>query len=182
MSAKPRIATCSLAGCFGCHMSVLDLDERLLALAEVVEFDRSPVDDLKVFRGRCAIGIVEGGCCNEENVQVLEEFRRNCDLLVALGDCAIGGGIPALRNHVPLRECLEQAYLTAPGLWNPAGVIPNDPELPLLLNRVYPCSEVVKVDVSIPGCPPPADAIWQVLTAALEGRPATIEYGVLKYD
>ena len=182
MSTKPRIATCSLAGCFGCHMSLLDLDERLLALAGTVEFDRSPVNDFKRFRGRCAIGIVEGGCCNEENVQVLEEFRRSCDVLVALGDCAIGGGVPAMRNHVPLRECLEQAYLAAPGLWNPAAVIPNDPELPLLLNRVYTCSEVVKIDFSIPGCPPPADAIWQALTAALAGRPIELEYGVLKYD
>jgi len=112
---------------------------------------------------------------------VLEEFRKSCDVLVALGDCAISGGIPAMRNNVPLRECLEQAYLGAPGLWNPAAVIPNDPELPLLLNRIYPCSEVVKVDVSIPGCPP-AEAIGQALTAALAGRPIQLEYGVLKYD
>jgi NAD-reducing hydrogenase small subunit len=182
MTSKPRLATCSLAGCFGCHMSVLDLDLRLLDLAALVEFDRSPVNDLKRFRGRCAIGIVEGACCNEENVHVLEEFRKGCDVLIALGDCAISGGIPAMRNNVPLRECLEQAYLAAPGLWNPAAIIPNDPELPLLLNRTYPCSEVVKVDVSIPGCPPPADAIGQALTAALGGRPIQLEYGVLKYD
>lgn len=94
MSAKPRIATVSLAGCFGCHMSLLDLDERILQLAELVEFDRSPINDLKRFTGRCAIGLVEGGCCNEENVHVLEDFRRHCDVLVSLGDCAINGGFP----------------------------------------------------------------------------------------
>jgi NAD-reducing hydrogenase small subunit len=181
-AAKPRIATASLAGCFGCHMSILDIDERILELAEVVEFDRSPINDLKTFTGRCALGIIEGGCCNEENVHVLEEFRRNCDVLVGLGDCAINGGIPAMRNHVPLRECLEVAYLDGPGIHNPGGVIPNDPEIPLLLHRVYPCHEVVKIDYFIPGCPPPADAIWDALTALLAGRSPELPYQVLKYD
>jgi NAD-reducing hydrogenase small subunit len=182
MSAKPRIATVSLAGCFGCHMSILDIDARILQLAEVVEFDRSPINDLKTFTGRCAVGIVEGGCCNEENVHVLEDFRKHCDVLVSLGDCAINGGIPALRNHLPLRECLEEAYLRSPGVFNPGGIIPNDPEIPLLLNRVYPCHEVVKIDHFIPGCPPPADAIWQVLLGLLEGRSVEVDYADLKYD
>ncbi len=182
MPAKARIATVSLAGCFGCHMSVLDIDERILQLAELVEFDRSPINDYKQFTARCAVGIVEGGCCNEENVHVLESFRKHCDVLVSLGDCAINGGVPALRNTIPLRECLEEAYLKSPGVYNPAGAIPNDPEIPLLLNRVYPCHEVVKIDYFIPGCPPPADAIWTTLLALLEGRPVAPAYETLKYD
>lgn len=179
---KPKIATCSLAGCFGCHMSILDIDERILQLAELVEFDNSPINDLKTFRNRCALGIVEGGCCNEENVHVLHQFRQNCDLLVSLGDCAISGGIPAMRNLVPLEECLETAYLKSPGIYNPSKIIPNDKEIPLLLNKVYPCHEVVKIDFHIPGCPPPADAIWQVLTNLLNGKEPSISYEVLKYD
>ena len=182
MPAKARIATVSLAGCFGCHMSVLDLDERILELAELVEFDRSPINDYKAFAGRCAVGIVEGGCCNEENVHVLEEFRKQCDVLVSLGDCAISGGVPALRNNIPLRECLEEAYLKSPGVYNPGGIIPNDPEIPLLLNRVYPCHEVVKIDCFIPGCPPPAEAIWTTLLALLRGEPVAPAYAHLKYD
>ena len=83
---KPRIATTSLCGCFGCHMSLLDIDERILTLAKAVEFARSPINDYKVFTGRCAVGIIEGGCCNEENVHVLEDFRKHCDVLIALGD------------------------------------------------------------------------------------------------
>lgn len=181
-AAKPRIATCSLAGCFGCHMSILDIDERILQLAEVVEFDRSPINDYKEITQRCAVGIVEGGCCNEENVHVLENFRRNCDVLVGLGDCAINGGIPAMRNHVPLRECLEVAYLESPGIWNPGGIIPNDPEIPLLLHKVYPCREVVKIDHFIPGCPPPADAIWEALLSLLNGTSPELAYETLKYD
>ena len=181
-AAKPRIATVSLAGCFGCHMSILDLDERILELAEVVEFDRSPINDHKEFCGRCAVGIIEGGCCNEENVRVLEDFRKHCEMLVSLGECAINGGIPAMRNHVPLRECLETAYLNAPGIWNPGGALPNDPEIPLLLRRVFSAHEVVKIDYFIPGCPPPADAIWAGLVALLEGREPELPYEVLKYD
>ena len=182
MGAKPRIATVSLAGCFGCHMSVLDIDERILQLAELVEFDRSPINDYKEFQDRCAVGIVEGGCCNEENVEVLEQFRKQCDMLISLGDCAINGGIPAMRNNIPLRECLEEAYLKSPGVYNPLNVIPNDKEIPLLLNRVYPCHEVVKIDLFIPGCPPSADAIWGHLTALLTGKPVAPDYKNLKYD
>ncbi len=182
MAAKPRIATVSLAGCFGCHMSLLDLDERILKLAELVEFDRSPINDYKDFRARCAVGVVEGGCCTEENVHVLERFRKQCDLLVSIGECAISGGIPAMRNNIPLRECLEEAYLKSPGVYNPGGVIPNDPEIPLLLHRLYPCHEVVKIDLFIPGCPPPADAIWDALVSLLAGRPAAPAYDRLKYD
>jgi NAD-reducing hydrogenase small subunit len=182
MSAKPRIATVSLAGCFGCHMSVLDIDERILKLAELVEFDRSPINDFKEFQGRCAIGIIEGGCCNEENVHVLEKFRKNCDMLLSLGDCAINGGIPAMRNCLPLRECLEEAYLRSPGVYNPGGIIPNDPEIPLLLHRVYPCHEVVKIDDFIPGCPPSADTIWEYLHAILTCTAPSPAYGRLKYD
>ncbi|MBE0602995.1 MAG: NADP oxidoreductase [Deltaproteobacteria bacterium] len=182
MGAKPRIATVSLAGCFGCHMSVLDIDERILTLAELVEFDRSPINDFKEFQDRCAVGIVEGGCCNEENVEVLEQFRKYCDVLISLGDCAINGGIPAMRNNIPLRECLEEAYLKCPGVYNPLNIIPNDKEIPLLLNRVYPCHEVVKIDLFIPGCPPSADAIWANLTALLSGKPVEPDYKNLKYD
>ena len=182
MAQKRRIATVSLAGCFGCHMSILDIDERILQLAELVEFDRSPINDYKHFTGRCDVGLVEGGCCNEENVHVLEDFRKNCDVLVSLGECAINGGIPALRNNLPLRECLEEAYLKSPGVYNPSGAIPNDPEIPLLLHRVYPCHEVVKMDHFIPGCPPPADAIWSAVVALLTGQPVEIAYARLKYD
>ena len=182
MTAKPRIATVSLAGCFGCHMSILDIDERILQLAELVEFDRSPINDYKEFQGRCAVGIIEGGCCNEENVHVLEQFRKNCDVLISLGECAIIGGIPAMRNNIPLRECLEEAYVKSPGVYNPSGAIPNDTEIPLLLNRLYTCHEVVKIDYFIPGCPPSADTIWDTLVALLSGKPMVPVYSHLKYD
>lgn len=180
--SKPRIATTSLCGCFGCHMSLLDIDERILDLAEIVEFDRSPINDLKDFTGRCAVGLIEGGCANAENVHVLKRFREQCDILVSVGDCAISGGVPALRNMVPLRECLREAYVSGPSVSNPSGRIPDDPEIPLLLDKVYPAHEVVKIDYSLPGCPPSADTLWQALTALLGGRTLDLPYELVKYD
>lgn len=182
MAKKKRIATTSLAGCFGCHMSLLDIDDRILALAELVDFDRSPIDDFKQITQQCDVGLLEGGCANEGNIEVLREFRLNCDVLVSLGDCATMGGIPALRNLVPLRECFAEAYLDGPSVYNPSGQIPNDVELPLLLDKVYPCHEVVKIDYHLPGCPPSADTIWQTLVALLTGKPADLPYELLKYD
>jgi NAD-reducing hydrogenase small subunit len=180
--SKPRIATTSLCGCFGCHMSLLDVDERILALAEIVEFDKSPIDDIKELTGRCRLGLIEGGCANLENVLVLRRFREQCEILVSVGDCATTGGIPALRNLVPLRECLEQAYLKAPSLLNPSGRVPDDPEIPLLLDKVYPAHEVVQIDYHLPGCPPSAETLWQALHALLAGRPVVLPYELLKYD
>lgn len=179
---KPRIATTSLAGCFGCHMSLLDIDERILDLADLVEFDRSPIDDIKSITGQCAVGLIEGGCCNEENVEVLRHFREHCDILVSVGDCATMGGIPAMRNTVPLAECLNEAYRDGVTVYNPSGQIPNDEELPLLLNKVFPCHEVVKVDYHLPGCPPSAETLWQALVALLNNKPPELPYELIKYD
>ncbi len=82
--SKPVIATASLAGCFGCHMSILDIDDRILKLIELVEFNKSPIDDIKTFTKPCDIGIIEGGCCNSENVENLRAFRKNCKILISL--------------------------------------------------------------------------------------------------
>jgi NAD-reducing hydrogenase small subunit len=180
--SKPVIATASLAGCFGCHMSILDIDDRILKLFELVEFNKSPIDDIKKFTKPVDVGIIEGGCCNSENVEVLRSFRKNCKILVSLGECAIMGGLPAMRNGIPVGECLEEAYLNCPSVAPEDRIIPDDAELPILLDRVYPCHEVVKIDHFLPGCPPPADLIWEVLTALLEGRPLNLAYNFIKYD
>ncbi|MFC1561291.1 NADP oxidoreductase [Candidatus Latescibacterota bacterium] len=179
---KPSIATTSLAGCFGCHMSILDIDDRILKLIELVDFNKSPINDIKEFTGHCLIGLVEGGCANEENVSVLRDFRKHCDILISLGDCATMGGLPALRNTIPLKECMEEAYLNSLTVHNPAGIIPNDTEIPLLLDKVYPCHEVVKIDYHIPGCPPSADAIWETLVTLLNNKPVDLPYELIKYD
>ncbi len=180
--AKPKVATASLAGCFGCHMSLLDIDDRILKLIELVDFDKSPIDDIKEFTGQCLVGLVEGGCCNEDNVRVLQDFRRHCDVLISFGDCATMGGLPAMRNGIPLSECLEEAYLNGVTVYNPQKQIPSDPELPLLLDKVYPLHEVVKIDYYLPGCPPSADTIWETLVALLNNKPLDLPYELIKYD
>ena len=184
---KARIATASLAGCFGCHMALLDIDERLIELMKLVEFDRSPLTDIKTFTRRCDIGIIEGGCCNEENVHVLRDFRRNCDILIGIGQCAIMGGLPAMRNAImhsdePLRECLEEAFITGRYLQNKTQVIPNDPALPLLLDEVYACSEVVEMDFHIPGCAPTGDVIYETLISLLAGKFRGFEKERIRFD
>jgi len=176
---KIRVATTSLAGCFGCHMSLLDIDERLLELVELVEFDRSPLTDIK-HCGPCDVGIIEGGICNAENVHVLREFRQNCKVLIALGACAVNGGLPAQRNHLDLRECLQEVYSYSLGVVN--GSVPNDPELPLPLDKVHPIGEIVRIDYFIPGCPPSGDAIWKFLTDLIAGRTPRIGHPMLHFD
>lgn len=174
-TGKKRVATASLAGCFGCHMSLLDIDLDILDVLELVEIDKSPLTDKKRFDRRCDIGIIEGGCCNTENVEVLRDFRENCDVLVAMGECAIWGGLPAMRNMVPLEECLMEAYRVK-------SMIPNDIELPKILDQVYACNEVVKIDYYVPGCPPDASHIWKMIKYVLFDVPYTITSQEISYD
>lgn len=178
--SKLKIATCSLAGCFGCHMSLLDLDERLLTLLEVVEFDRSPINDLKHISQPVDVGLIEGGVCNADNVHVLREFRERCKVLVAVGECANTGGIPSMRNGFSLRACLEEGFIR--GLGTESAQIPDDAELPLLLNKVRPLHHIVKIDYFLPGCPPSSDAFWYFLTELLAGRDPSLPRELIHFD
>ncbi len=177
---KLKVATCSLAGCFGCHMSFLDIDERIVQLVENVEFDRSPINDFKELADEIDIGLIEGGVCNTENIETLRDFRSKCKVLIAVGACSISGGVPALRNGIDVRELLEESYINGVGVEN--GQIPTDPELPYILEEVSPIHEVVKVDFFLPGCPPPADAFWQILTDIIDGRQPDLPYDLLSFD
>lgn len=179
MTEKIKLATASLAGCFGCHMSFLDIDERILELVDLVEFERSPFTDIKAMAA-CDVGLIEGGVANEENVAVLKDFRSHCKVLVAVGACAIDGGIPSLRNQFSVKECLKESYVDGIGVENPH--IPDDPEIPMLLNKVHPIQEVVNVDYFLPGCPPSADTIWSFINKLVEGRPVGLSRDLIRYD
>jgi NAD-reducing hydrogenase small subunit len=174
-----RIATTSLAGCFGCHMSLLDIDEALVDLMDRIELDRSPLTDIKHVGDGVDVGLIEGGVCNVENVEVLREFRSRCRVLVAVGACAMYGGVPSLRNGIPVAELVAEAYL-APGLLHPQ--VPRDPELPPLLKSVLPLHEVVRVDVTLPGCPPPAAAFRELIVATLESRAPVLPAPARRFD
>ena len=166
---KPRIATAWLGGCSGCHMSFVDMDERLIDLAPLIDLVFSPIMDVKEFPGDVDATLVEGAVANEENLHQLKLIRERTKFLVAFGDCAVTGNVTAMRN--PLRRAeavLKRAYIENVDL-NPRR--PADPGIvPVLLDRVRPVHEVVPVDVFLPGCPPSADLIHFVLTELVAGR------------
>jgi NAD-reducing hydrogenase small subunit len=167
LTGRPRLATVWLGGCSGCHMSFLDLDERLVELARRVELCASPLTDVKDFP-EVDVTLVEGAVANEEHLAHIRTVRARSRLLVAFGDCAVTGNVTAMRNLFALSDVLDRAYRETATV---VTTVPPDGDLvPLLLARVRPVHEVVPVDVFLPGCPPSADAIWELLTALLEGR------------
>ena len=167
---KLRLATLWLDGCSGCHMSLLDMDERLLDLAGKVEFVYSPLVDAKVFPEGVDIACIEGAISSAEDEGKLRTVRERSGLLIALGDCAVTGNIPALRNSCGVDAMMASVYLNRETC-NPQ--IPAT-ELPTLHNQALPLHNFVKDDLFIPGCPPSADPLFTALTALVEGRIADL--------
>jgi NAD-reducing hydrogenase small subunit len=166
---KARVATAWLGGCSGCHMSLLDLDERLIGLAPKMDLVFSPIMDVKEFPEDVDLTLVEGAVANEENLELIKRIRARTRLLVSFGDCAVTGNVTAMRN--PLRVAapvIERSYLDKANL-NPRR--PSEPGIvPALLDQVLPVHAVVAVDVFLPGCPPSAELIHFVLSEAVAGR------------
>jgi len=167
MSPKPRLATVWLGGCSGCHMSFLDLDERLIDLAGRVDLVASPITDYKGFP-QADITLVEGAVANEEHLAHVREVRKKTRILISFGDCAITGNVTAMRNAFGVDDVLNRAYREAAAVV--VGIPSGNHVVPKLLPRVRPVHEVVRVDYYLPGCPPPADAIWQVVLELLDGK------------
>ncbi len=161
---KVKVATIWFSGCSGCHMSFLDLDERLVELAQKVDIVYSPVVDIKEFPDGVDVTLVEGAVGNSEHWELLREIRKRTKLLVAFGDCAVTGNVPSMRNPLPREEVLRSVYGDGeiPGL--------EEGEVPKLLPQALPLSMVVPVDGFIHGCPPPADRIWRFLQRLLAGE------------
>jgi len=161
--SKTRIATLWLDGCSGCHMSLLDMDERLLSLANSIEIVYSPLVDAQEFPKQVDVCLVEGAVSSQEDLEMIQIVRQHSKLLVALGDCAVTSNVPAMRNTVPVKQLLRGIYGPSSGSTPTEGVPP-------LLRRAVPLHKVVKVDLHVPGCPPAADAIFMVLSELLAGR------------
>jgi NAD-reducing hydrogenase small subunit len=156
---KPTLATTWLDGCSGCHMSILDLDERLIALAQRVDVVYGPYVDAKAFPDSVDVTLVEGAVSSEDDLHKIQHIREHTKFLIALGDCAITGNVPAMRNAYMPQTVLARAYEHPP-----------DRCVPRLLPTARPIHELVKVDLFIPGCPPPANAIFYALSELLDGR------------
>ncbi len=178
--AKPKLSSDWLAGCAGCHMSLLDIDERIVKVAELVDLRATPITDFKEpDESGVDVGILEGGISNSYNEEVALRMRSRCGLLVALGDCAVFGGVPAMRNFFTLEETLRRAYVETEST-DANGFIPTDPEL-CKPTEVRALQDVVPVDIFVPGCPPSADVIYYVLSELAQGRRPEIKGDMLDW-
>ena len=163
---RPTLATIWLDGCSGCHMSFLDMDERLFDIAERADIVYSPIIDAKEYPNDVDFCLVEGAVSSEEDLHKIRLVRERTRTLISFGDCAVTANVPALRNPIGVQPLLDRAYVENvtlnPGI--PLAVVPA------LLPTARPVHRVVKVDVFLPGCPPSADLIYQVRVDVLEGR------------
>lgn len=163
---KKKLATVWLDGCSGCHMSVLDMDELLIELNELIELVYSPLVDHKIIPDDIDITLVEGAISSTDDLEKIHKLRKNSAMLVSLGDCAVTGNVPSMRNHFNVNEVMKRSYEENvdenPG--SPTSVVPQ------LLPQTRPVHEYVPVDFYIPGCPPSAAAIHHVLVELLNGR------------
>ncbi len=166
MTGKPTLATVWLDGCSGCHMSFIDMDERLLELAERADIVYSPIVDAKEYPSGVDFCLVEGAVSSEEDLHKIRLVRERTRTLISFGDCAVTANVPALRNPIGVQPLLDRAYVENVTL-NPG--IPLE-VVPALLPMARPVHHVVDVDVFLPGCPPSADLIYQLLVDVLEGR------------
>ncbi|MEI7998930.1 MAG: NADP oxidoreductase [Candidatus Omnitrophota bacterium] len=177
---KKKIATVWLGGCSGCHMSLLDIDERILEVAKLADIVKCPIVDGKEFP-QVDVAIVEGSVTSDEHLHEIRHIRKNSKLLIALGDCAVTSNITGMRNYFPKDEVFNTAYVDAPSN-DKNGQVPNHPALLKLHEKVVPLQEVVDIDFVIPGCPPSADTIFYVLAEFLNDRvPNLSQERKLKY-
>ncbi|MEI9999793.1 MAG: NADP oxidoreductase [Verrucomicrobiota bacterium] len=164
--SKPRLATVWLDGCSGCHMSFLDLDEKLLDVLKLADLVYSPLVDTKQYPDEVDVVLVEGAVSSDEDLAKLLKVRKHTKVLVAFGDCAVTSNVPAMRNRWSPEEIEKQIYVDNvqqnPGV--PSRVVPK------LLPQSRPIHEFVKVDVFVPGCPPSAETILFVVSEILAGR------------
>ncbi len=166
MTARPTLATTWLDGCSGCHMSFIDLDERLLDIAAQADLVYSPLIDVKDYPDMVDFCLVEGAVSSEDDLVKIRKVRDHTRVLISFGDCAVTANVPGIRNPIGPGPLLDRAYLENADLGRR---IPLD-VVPALLPTARPIHRVVPVDVFLPGCPPSADLIHGVLSDLLEGR------------
>lgn len=180
--AKVTLCMDWLDVCSGCEMSLLDMDEVLIEILEKVQLLSTPITDLKHPPETGAdIGILTGSVSNNHQEEVARRMRERCRILVSLGDCSVFGGIHTMRNFFDAEEVLKYSYTqtdsTAPGQ-----AVPRSPEIAKLNPKVKSLSDIVHVDLYVPGCPPPAHLIAFVLKELAEGRVPKLTADLLTYD
>jgi len=178
--AKIKVATTWLEACAGCHMSFLDIDERIIELLKHIELTSSPITDLKhPPESGVDVGIITGGIGNVDELEEVKMMRERCKLLIALGDCAVTGGICTMRNPFGKETVLRTGYVETASTVD--GTRPGSKDLPELTENVMAIDQVVPVDLYLFGCPPNADRIWYVLSELIAGRMPKVEGEALRY-
>ncbi len=170
--SKIRLATAWLGGCSGCHMSFLDLDERLLDLAEAADLVYSPIADVKIFPDNVDVTLVEGAVANVDHLELAQQIRERSKIVVSFGDCAVTGNVTSLRNRLQVDDLLNEVYKEGPG-GVPRG-LEADKVMPALIPRVLPLHQVIPVEAYIPGCPPDPDRIWAAVSDLLHDQPVRL--------
>jgi NAD-reducing hydrogenase small subunit len=163
---KARIGTCWLDGCSGCHMSLLDIDEAVVAVLEKADIVFGPLVDAQEWPEDVDVAVIEGAVSSQDDLELAQTARARSKFVIALGDCAVTGNVPSMRNGIPPAKLLERVYVE--GATERPGV-PTD-GVPALLKQAGPLHSAIKVDLHVPGCPPKPEAILFVLGELLEGR------------
>ena len=162
---KAKVATVWLDGCSGCHMSLLDIDAAVISLERKIDLVYGPLVDAQEFPEGVDVTLVEGAVSSQDDLNKLQKIRSRSHVLVSLGDCAVTGNVPAMRNSVPVGKLLQRIYVDGA---QEGKMVPSE-RVPLLLKQARSLREFVKVDFYLPGCPPPSKAIASLLTHLLEG-------------
>jgi len=157
---KPRVAVFKFASCDGCQLSLLDAEDELLAVAGAVEIAHFPEASRASVKGPYDLGLVEGSVTTHHDAQRIQEVRRQCRTLVAIGACATAGGIQALRNWKDVDEMVRVVYAT--------------PQFVSTLKLSTPVAEHVPVDFELRGCPIHKGQLIELIAATLAGRRPSI--------
>ena len=163
---KVKVATVWLDGCSGCHMSLLDMDAAIISLGRKIELVYGPLVDAQEFPEDVDVTLVEGAISSQDDLNRIQKIRQRTNVLISMGDCAVTGNVPGMRNSIPVQKLLQRIYVDGA---DEKKVIPSD-RVPALLSHARPLREFVKVDLSLPGCPPPSKTIVGVINDLLDGK------------
>jgi len=163
---KVKVATVWLDGCSGCHMSLLDMDAAIISLARKIDLVYGPLVDAQEFPEHVDVTLVEGAVSSQEDLSKIQKIRQRTDILISMGDCAVTGNVPGMRNSIPVQKLLHSVYVDGA---DEKKAVPSE-YVPALLKHARPLREFVKVDFCLPGCPPPSKAIVGVINDLLDGK------------
>lgn len=181
--AKPKLAVYWAASCGGCDIAILDIENKILDVADFFDPVFWPCamdfkyDDVRAMPDKSiTLTLFNGAIRNEENYEIARLLRQKSVVLCAFGSCASEGCIPGLANLYDKASILDYVYRKSPSVDNPSGTIPQAeykvPEgiltIPAMWNTVRTLGQTVDVDYIIPGCPPQSNQIADVVAAVID--------------